>query len=226
MTFLQVPFMPAEEIEQRAAHLLAQYVHSERVAFAAPISIDNIVEKHLRLTLEVDDLSKLLGANDVLGAIWFEEKLIRIDSSVEHEGRFSFTLAHEVGHWCLHRDWLPSPAAGDLFSPRRDSASVVCRSRLAKLPAETQADMFAAALLMPPSLVRTAFRLATREEHVVMPGCDVPMPANDVVVAWRDLAKTVIDSGNFTNVSVEAMQYRLKTLKLIVSRAPAARSLF
>jgi hypothetical protein len=52
----------------------------------------------------MNDLRKKLGKSDVLGATWLDDALVVIDSSLEgNEGRYCFTLGHELGHWQLHR---------------------------------------------------------------------------------------------------------------------------
>ena len=78
---------------------------------APPIPIEDIVEKHLKLGFEFDDMHQLFGVPrsglgfepDILGAIFFDERRIVIDESLDPEenpsmeGRYRFTLAHEGG---------------------------------------------------------------------------------------------------------------------------------
>ena len=73
------------------------------------------------------------------------------------EGRYRYTLAHEVGHWRLHRHLFSSdPAQVSLFNEPAPP-SIVCRSSQAKEPVEWQADFYASCLLMPRKLVMAAW---------------------------------------------------------------------
>jgi hypothetical protein len=77
---LRVPYIADEIIERDAEVLLAQYAHAKNVEIKAPVPIEDIVEKHLKLRVEFDDLHRLLGVPrggsglepDIFGAIWLE----------------------------------------------------------------------------------------------------------------------------------------------------------
>ena len=127
----KVPYLPEEQIERDAEALLAEYAQARGVVIEPPIPIEDIVEKHLKLGIEFDDMHRLLGVPrsglgldpDILGAIWFDERRIVIDESLDpeenpsKEGRYRFTLAHEGGgHWRLHRHlFAKDPAQVSLF---------------------------------------------------------------------------------------------------------------
>jgi hypothetical protein len=123
--------------------LLAQYAQAAGLEVKAPIRIEDIVEKHLKLRVDFDDLHRLLGVPrdgfgvepDIFGAIWLETGEIYIDEILDPEerpsieGRYRFTLAHEGGgQWRLHRSLvLATSGQGSLFGdmPR---PTVVCRT--------------------------------------------------------------------------------------------------
>lgn len=68
--------------------------------------------------------------------------------------RQRFSIAHEVAHWVLHRG---DPDAPDLFIDTTKYVAVYLRdqqSATGEKAREIQANMFAAALLMPESLLR------------------------------------------------------------------------
>lgn len=105
-----VPYLSEEVIERDAAALLAEYAQARNVTIAAPIPIEDIVEKHLKLGIEFDDTHRRFGVPresgqdpDILGAMFFDAKRIVIDESLDpeenpaKEGRYRFTLAHEGG---------------------------------------------------------------------------------------------------------------------------------
>jgi hypothetical protein len=113
---LQVPYLTDETIERDAEALLAQFAHAKGMAIRAPIPIEDIVEKHLKLHVEFDNLIRLLRlpcvgvSSDIYGAIWLESGEIVIDESLDPEvwpameGRYRFTLGHEGGHFdCTDR---------------------------------------------------------------------------------------------------------------------------
>jgi hypothetical protein len=167
----KVPYLHKEQIERDAAALLAEYAQARSVVIAPPIPIDDIVEKHLKLGIEFDDTHRLFGVPrdpdedaDILGAIFFDDRRIVIDESLGpeenpvKEGRYRFTLAHEVGHWRLHRHLLAKdPEQAVLFGGPAE-ASVICRSSQAKEPIEWQADFYASCLVMPKELLISAWR--------------------------------------------------------------------
>jgi hypothetical protein len=128
------------------------------------------------------DLRKKLGKPDVLGATWLDDALVVIDSSLEgNEGRYSFTLGHELGHWQLHRplremDKVTFP----LFSREpgaKAGPAIVCRDGQ-RDSAEIQADKFAALLLMPASDVRAAVKLVTGEPLAIDNSSPARRPAS------------------------------------------------
>lgn len=158
----EVPFLPEQHIEQHADLLIAEYGEAHESINQPPVPIGDIVELHLRLTYELEDLKALFGHPDVLGAIWFKDGIVRVDQSLDpHDnpnllGRYNFTLAHETGHWQLHRQhYTEDPNQAKLFDGRGMPA-FVCRSSQ-KPPAEWQADCFAGYLLMPRNLVLAAW---------------------------------------------------------------------
>ena len=125
--------------------------------------LDDLLQ-HLGLRFEIYDLRKELETPDVLGAIYLEQKLIRIDETLDPDvrpamrGRFNFTLAHEIGHWCLHRgDAELRQMMDDLFGgPAKPS--IICRTSQQKERVEIQADKFASYLLMPRAQLVQASR--------------------------------------------------------------------
>ena len=82
-----------------------------------------------------------------------------INSSIEHDlGRYSFTLAHEIGHHVLHRQFY--------FEHLVDGETkIICREANIKPIIERQADRFAAALLMPAETVKAAFSTLSEDSR-------------------------------------------------------------
>jgi len=221
-----VPYLPEVRIEREADVLIAEYAQRRGMPVAAPVPIEDILELHLGLTFAIEDLAALFGTDGVLGAIWFNEKLVRIDTRLEPSenpsrlGRYRFTLAHEIGHWRLHRTYYrEDPAQAALFDGRGQPA-FVCRAG-DKLPVEWQADTFASYLLMPKALVVAAWKEWRGSlDPVVL--ADLPPVA---VADGRDAANATLDRfskplAERFEVSAEAMRIRLEKLGLLMRERP------
>jgi Zn-dependent peptidase ImmA (M78 family) len=250
---LRVPYIADESIERDAEALLAQYAHATGVEVGAPIPIEDIVEKHLKLRVEFDDLHRLLGVPrsggsepDIFGAIWLESGEIVIDESLDPEerprveGRYRFTLAHEGGgHWRLHRPLVQvNSGQGSLFGDT-PQPTVVCRSSQAKERVELQADFYASCLLMPRKLIMQAWcdafgnghpRILHRKDRIVFPG-----NAEDEIVTTARAFDETRDNEVMEHfarpfakqflVSPVAMRIRLERLGLLRREVPRQRSL-
>src|SRR5208283_5078728 len=158
---IKVRYLSEDEIEKEAELLLAEYSETTGVPIKFPVPIEEITTYHLALRLDFADLHEVLripmlhGQPDVLGAIWVDTETILIDCSLgprknpAMRGRYRFSVAHEIGHWRLHRRYVAKdPAQKSLFDGSTEP-TVICRSSQAKEPIEWQADFFSSCLLMP-----------------------------------------------------------------------------
>ena len=134
-----MPFIPEPRIERAAAEVLSRWAREQGWTPQPPVPVDEIIELQMGLRVDYDDLRTRLGLDDVLGAIWFGRKLVRVDDSLNIEtrphllGRYRWTLAHEGGHWILHREILgPPPPGGALFGDL-GAPEFVCRSSVKPL---------------------------------------------------------------------------------------------
>jgi IrrE N-terminal-like domain len=251
----KVPYLDEQRIERDAAALLFEYQQARGVVITRQVPIEDIVEKHLKLGIEFDDMHRLLNHPrsglgrdpDILGAMFFDERRIVIDESLDPEenpsmeGRYRFTLAHEGGgHWRLHRHlFAKDPAQVSLFN-EPTPPSVVCRSSQAKEPIEWQADFYASCLLMPRKLVMAAWdeMFPDRKPRVLQPRTPVNHPFVEVPrIDWQivdhDCSETddnVLDriarplAEQFL-VSPIAMRIRLEKLGLLHRTVPLQRIL-
>jgi hypothetical protein len=223
---MKVKFLPAKEIETEALCLLDEYGRRFSPVTAPPVPVEEILECYLGLDLAFDDLVRRTGVPDVLGATWVQHRRVVVDQSLDptlyptKEGRYRFTVAHEAGHWRLHRHLFADSGAPTLFDPSLPP-SIVCRTSQ-KDPMEFQADSFAAHLLMPREMAIHSWK-ATH-------GCLDPYVAADEIaelVAQHILAdgqRPVISAakamaGTF-KVSGLAMQIRLEELGLVLAEKP------
>jgi hypothetical protein len=187
-----IAYLSDEVIEKDAQALVTDYARARGILIEAPIPIDDIIEKHLKIGIEFDDTHRLFGVPrsnfggdaDILGAIFFGQKRIVIDECLDpdanpnKEGRYRFTAAHEVGHWRLHRGLFGvNPAQASLLEEEATPA-VICRSSQAKSRIELQADLYASCLLMPRSLIFAAWdsTFPDRKPRVLRPKVKVEHP--------------------------------------------------
>lgn len=209
---LDVPFLRDDRIEAAAALLWTEFGRGFGSPVAPPMPVDQLLELHLRLDFEIRDLQAELGLPDVHGAIWVQDRRVAVDRHLDPElrpaarGRYHFTVAHEIGHWQLHRH-LFGDAGGrtpDFVGQGRG------RSRV-----EIQADRFAASLLMPlPMLVHAWTEI--HGEHPRRSGRWrgwQPGPAEGLAFS-RPLAELF-------EVSAAAMRYRLEGCGLLPRARPA-----
>ncbi len=220
-----VAWLSKEEISKETDELLNQWAIFTEQEVKPPIPVEAIAEKYLEFTLEYDNLDEILGIPDVLGATWAEGKKMVINNSLLDgaEGRITFTCSHEIGHWILHRRYL-SDQLLRLHDPGdSDQPNVVCRMSASKLRGEWQADYFGSCLLMPQEEVENAYRRVFGGAPIFIYnekscfGRNNPVVIDPALDTTKEIAQKVILGGNFTNVSKEAMCYRLNDLGLLIN---------
>ncbi len=221
-------FLKRDEIESATLCLLADYGRKYGVLAVPPVPVEEILEAQLGLTLDFDDLRTRLGTPDVLGATWIQDKAVLVDQSLDptsdrlKEGRYRFTLAHEIGHWELHRHgFLANAGQPSLFGDKPEP-SIVCRSGSRKDPMEWQADTFSGFLLMPKDMVLAAWqrRFGSLTPYIAkneMADLSAKWGLADDQQPTVDVAKEIARA---FNVSGQAMQIRLIGLGLIRTEQP------
>lgn len=153
--------MDQDQIELLAAQFLAAVPDYVWDGAQLPVPIDDIADSHLGLLVrEADDLRSTPGAPPIpdgqalsglllpdRGEIWVNGAEAR-----DWPPRRRFTIAHEIGHWELHRSG-EQPA----FC-RTAAVEAVDAGRPAAIPlTEDEANRFAAAVLMPAELLRNHY---------------------------------------------------------------------
>jgi Zn-dependent peptidase ImmA (M78 family) len=182
------PELSISEIEAAADQLrTTAFAALELDSNTLPVPVEKIAEYHLGYTLDFTE-----DNSDIIGGIDFNTNTILINPNIEdHEGRYNFTIAHELGHHCLHRE---------IYLKHQDKLGILCRS--SKRPIEeVQADRFAEALLMPPGPVRAATK-ASKWRYAT------------TTKSRNALAADVIKTLELNGVSVSAMAVRLDHLRI------------
>ena len=186
------PSLSDEQIERYASDFREEALQALKLKQSIEVPVEQIAE--IYLGYELDFVDGIEGyPEDVIGGIDFEAKVILVNSSIEsHLGRYSFTIAHEIGHHVLHREE---------FYRHSKPEGIMCRGVKKRPIEEVQADRFAEALLMPAELVK--------DHYSKVKNRSIFKPINLVT-----LASLVIKSSGLKNVSVSAMVVRLNHLGL------------
>ena len=185
-------------IEEAADQLLDQY-RDFAGAFDLPVPVESIAEHFLKYDLEITG-EGLFADPGFLGGISFETNTIFVNASIEdHEGRYTFTIAHEIGHHVLHKELYD-----ELIS---DRSQILCREEKKKPLIEQQADRFAACLMMPRRML---------VDEVEKYGKPMPRTLGDTL----RLANHLNQKCGFQNVSISALVNRLKDLGLVHQSIP------
>jgi hypothetical protein len=150
-----------EEIERLAEWFLTGIPAYVWDGETLPVPVEDIADSHAGLLVrDVDDLERAPGAPELesgqtlsglllpaLGEIW-----VNAEEARRWPPRRRFTIAHELGHWSLHRD-AAQPAYCRPTSIDPDESP----THPPLPPAEEQANAFAAAVLMPARLVQEQY---------------------------------------------------------------------
>lgn len=122
--------------------LSEQFALINRFRKSAPVDVEGLA---LALGLRVD---RVPLPEDISGMIEPYRDGYRIVVNSDHaDTRQRFTLAHELGHFMLHRHLIKSGLGDDRAYRSADTGQY--RNTLVGRPQETEANRFAAALLMP-----------------------------------------------------------------------------
>ncbi|MEO9474604.1 MAG: ImmA/IrrE family metallo-endopeptidase [Cyclobacteriaceae bacterium] len=167
-----------EEIKQITEKLLKSCK-----ILTAPVSLEELTNKlslKLKPSMLDDDTSGMLIVKNGKAIIAFNHDHV--------DGRKRFTIAHEIGHFLLHYN---NDGSEDLFLDKYKSTSVYLRSNESNRE-ETEANVFAANLLMPEFLLK--------EESA----------------KYDEIGeKEIEDLANKFKVSSIAMTYRLQNLDIV-----------
>ena len=216
---MKVPWISKEKIALKATDLIEKFQTLAKYEVKPPIPVEDIIERYLGLRLLYNDLTKVFG-RDVLGAVYVESKAICINERLfesSSEGRLVFTIAHEVGHWVLHRQYATEQSTAGAKNP-----SIVCKPGNAKEPIEWQADYFSSCLLMPEKEIREAFEKVCAPEPLIVRSSVTDSGEGSskqpYLEQWPFIAAAMCEAGGFPNVSKHAMIIRLQDLGLLVNK--------
>ncbi|ORE87144.1 hypothetical protein ATO7_08892 [Oceanococcus atlanticus] len=134
--------MEVKDVYEDADELFEQLVEEHGFQKVAPINVDKVAEL-LGIKVRYE-----FGPDGQVGRIEFSEGSPQVSINIfenSFEPRQRFTLAHEIGHFCLHR--------GEGAEEFVDTRNQMSRSGSYWDTYEYEANTFAAELLMPRDLV-------------------------------------------------------------------------
>ena len=250
---IYVPFLTEAQIEARSDALLEAFGRDREPILVPPVPVEDRLLFHLGLRLHMDDLHarfsvpRTAGRVDILAALWIEDREIRIDESLDPElnpameGRYYFSIGHEIGHWELHRRQILAALTQPVLLVQPES-TVVCRNedvqlRPPKKPdvrarMEQQANKFSACLLMPKFLVQAAWLVrfssltpvfvedrarSAPELRLLSSAASTARPGRALAmpITRQTLEDVITDIASEFRTSRQAMRIRLQNLGLI-----------
>lgn len=173
--------MSNSEIEALANKCIMDYNPEHKV----PFPVYEVERHHEDLQVAFGELND----ENVSGFIFFKDGKFRIFvNSAKHQNRINFTLAHELGHYFLHRNLIVDQDLVDV-DDTIDHVHMLYRMDDAKELAniEREANRFAAYLLMPKDLL---FQV------------------------WKAVGEDVVKCAKIFGVSTAAMSIRLEEMGL------------
>jgi len=191
-------YISYEQTEKKAQEFLDKYHPSRSI----PVPIEHIVEILLKISivpikglLEDESIDAYLSKD-------FKELYIDHDHYMGQTNRSHFTLAHEMGHFVLHRDVV------EKISSPEEWRKFVLGQGTGRAFYEIHADNFAGCLLMPKAQMKAEYNHLKKiaEERLKAAGVKVTDPKTLVGYIANDIAKKF-------DVSSKAAEVRL--LKLL-----------
>jgi len=157
-----------EQVEQLAEGFLAKVPTYVWDGKSLPVPVEDITDTHMGLLVrDVDDLSLAPGApvladgQGLSGLLLPDRGEIWVNAAEAREWppRRRFTIAHELGHWCMHRH-----AGHNVYCRASVIDSSLIEAEESPLPdLEREANAFAAAVLMPAPLLREQYLACGRD---------------------------------------------------------------
>lgn len=152
----EVPYLSYEYIRKEAVGFLRRMHPSLTV----PIPVEEIAE--LELNLGILPLPNLWNDFGLSGFLSSDRTRIIVDEyqMMHYEQKYRFTIAHELGHFALHKEYYErlSFTHADEYIEWVNSVNDKLLRRL-----EAQADIFAGVLLVPPQPLLDACKRLLRE---------------------------------------------------------------
>ncbi|MEJ1357879.1 MAG: ImmA/IrrE family metallo-endopeptidase [Candidatus Sedimenticola sp. (ex Thyasira tokunagai)] len=220
-----VPVFYRQDIEIKAEEVI-EYVSPETLTKASISPLSQISTKFreefgVQFFFE-EDLGFTKNGNKILGKFVTEPRSIFVDKSLDfNDPKWSFTLAHELGHLVLHRK-VDISLGNEHYSVFSDTVEQIKVSLVKPWTShqwlEWQANSFASSLLMPREPYIEAFHQALSENDNSRNKPYIYLdhqPHNMKLL--HDIKSALI---SIYQVSSSAMEVRMKELGLLLDHRP------
>jgi len=199
-----------DSIEQCALNFLQQYNKDEKI----PIPIENIIE--IQLGIAIVPIKDLLKQEHIDAFISHDFKQLYIDeeSYMNQTNRSRFTLAHEIGHFCMHQEIVADIVTLEEWRSR------ILGAGTGRAIYETEANIFAGYLLMPTKQLINAYKAAKKKMIEEFRSIGKKPPEDDKLIPY---AANVI--ARHFDVSEQAAQNRLDSAyksNILVDKIPVS----
>ena len=182
-----IPDYSTKDISRKAEEFLKKYHPS----LSLPVPIEEIIE--FEFHIDIVPLHGLHRAFEIDGFTSNDLTTISVDAFVQESrpGRYRFTLAHEIGHVVLHREFFLQHTFSSIDEWKEFVQSISPRDyRII----EWQAYQFAGFILVPPKVLRVKYNEAIElaRDKGVLRGKHIEPAARQYVANW--LAKQFVVS--------------------------------
>ncbi len=178
-----------------------------------PVDIDHIVEFGYRL--EVRPLKNLKSSLDMEGMLSKDRKTIFVDNDTYIDDRFlarsRFTLAHEIGHYELHKDFYINAA----FETPEEWVKMLSNINPEDLEwCERHADEFAGRLLVPVEFLKEEIdKLRPKLKELEAISSQHGITGGEELQRWKAVYVARIIAPKF-EVSPQVIEIRIRTERL------------
>ncbi len=188
------------QIEQKAVDFLSKYHPSNTI----PIPIEHIIE--IVLELSIVPIKSLLHDEAIDAFLSHDLSTLYIDEDhyMGQTNRSRFTLAHEIGHIVLHKDFIRQKV-----KTLEEWKDKILGAGTGTAYYETQANQFAGCLLMPKPQIINAYKESEQKARKKFKEQHMQFPESQNLISFiaNDIARIF-------EVSSKAAEIRLKNVLL------------
>ena len=217
MPISAVPFLDHDDIELKAEQVL-DFIDPSLTQSPKKTPLLEIMEcfkREFELVYDFDqDLGETSHGTKVLGTFCFKPRGILIDKSLQGQSGFPFTLAHEIGHFVLHRKLKITPEDyAPIIDTQRELVTGRKQVKTTKERIEWQANKFASAFLMPRKTFKDALISVQTRIGIVRNLGMVYLDGS--AASQRDFGSLLTCLQEIFDVSRSTLEFRLSDLRLM-----------
>ncbi len=213
-----VPFLGQEELETRTARIIDYFQRGGESRKEVDLKkiCDYIADRHKVAFLFDQNLGFDAAGREILGKLAVNPMQIHVSRTLkENSHRWRFTVAHEIGHFVLHRNLNLSLIIGThLETERTQSPTILDDEPNVHGRLEWQANTFASCLLMRSDPVFKVVVNHLKAQEVNNFGHGIVF-VDGQACNWRPFLQLVSTLSGQFNVSREAAGYRLAELRIL-----------